>query len=528
MLPGVIDRRRLLAGMGGFGLGAITGACSRSQQSQPARTSATPTVVTTTTRPVPKLAGNPFTLGVASGDPLPESVILWTRLAPDPLGGGGMPTDPVDVRWEVALDDEFSKVVRTGVFTAEAGTAHSLHVDADGLEPATEYRYRFSVGEWISPVGRTRTAPEPGATPDRLRFGVGSCQNWESGYYNAHRDIAGAGLDLMVFLGDYIYEYGPSGRGVRAHNSPEVTDLVGYRNRYALYRTDPHLQAAHAACPWAVIWDDHEVENNYANDRSEDTAVSPEEFLIRRAAAYRAWWEHQPVRLEVPDGPDLAIHRQLRWGGLVDLFLLDGRQYRTDQACGDITLSFAPACGEQNSPGRTMLGQDQEEWLLASLDASSAAWTALGNQVVMTPLTVGEAILNYDQWDGYPASRARILEHLERTGRTNTVVLTGDIHLAGLGELVGPSGQVVATELVGTSISSLAALPPGTDTLVADLLPSVRYVNASQRGWLRCEVTPDRWLAEYRVVADNLVDGSPVTVDRTFELSPERPGLGDR
>lgn len=509
--------------------------CSGSGDDNAASSTSVRASTTTSTLPVPDLPGDPFKLGIASGDPLADRVILWTRLAPDPLNGGGMPAGDVPVRWEVAADgdEKFAKPLAEGTAVATAAHGHSVHVDAEGLEPVTWYRYRFRVGDkWTSPTGRTRTAPAAGKGVDRLVFGFASCQNWQDGYYNAWRDVVlDEELELLVFLGDYIYEGGPAPldpkETVRQHNSPEVTDLAGYRNRYALHRSDPLLRAAHGRVPWMAIWDDHEVENNYANDRSEDTMVDPAAFLLRRAAAYQAWWENMPVRLDPPTGPNLRINRKMAWGSLADFILMDERQYRTDQACGDVTLDLGPACDEINSEGRTMLGAEQEQWVYGQLDASTATWRVLGNEVVMTPITVGNAILNYDQWDGYPAERDRLLAHIDEQAMTNVVVITGDIHLAGVGDLtrtVEGASRTVATELVGTSISSGGLLPAGTEGLVTSAVPAIKYVNSSQRGWTRCTVTPEKWTAEYRMVVDNLQEESPTAVDATFEILPTAPG----
>ncbi len=528
----MLDRRRFLIALGAGGAAAAgLAACSDDEGSSSGGRS-TGSTTTTTTIPIPPLPADPFTLGVASGDPDPTSVILWTRLAPTPLEGGGMPEDPVPVQWEVASDEGFGDIVASGVAIAEAAWAHSLHVEAGGLEPNTWYWYRFAVGDqYTSPAGRTRTAPDRDEAVEALRFGFASCQHWESGWYNAHRDIASdADLDLVVFLGDYIYEYGAlpvtPGSTVRSHNSDEIKDLAAYRNRYALYRSDADLQASHAHCPWMVIWDDHEVENNYAGDMSEDL-VDPAEFRTRRAAAYQAWYEHTPVRLDPPSGADYRIHRSFRWGTLASILLTDERQYRTDQACDDVTLDFGPACGEQESEGRTMLGEEQLGWLLDELDTADTTWRVWANEVVMTPITVGQSILNYDQWDGYPAERKAILEHIDSKGMTNVVVITGDIHLGGIGDLTvgtGADRKVVATELVGTSISSNGLLPEGTEDLVTSAVPAIKYVNSSQRGWTRCDVTADRWTTEFRMVEDNHVQGSPLAVDATFTITPDTPG----
>ncbi len=529
-----MDRRTFLISLGA-GAGAIgLGACSKDADKSSSGTTTVGGSATTTTTPlpVPKLAKDPFTLGVASGDPDPVSVILWTRLAMAPLAGGGMGDAAVPVNWEVASDQTFATIVANGTAAAEAKWGHAVHVTAENLASATQYWYRFRVGDYTSAVGQTMTTPAAGASVERLRFGFASCQDWQSGFYNAHRDIAATeNLDLLLFLGDYIYEYGSSevgkGNTKRTHGSDKATDLVAYRNRYALYRSDPHLQAAQARCPWVNIWDDHEVENNYAGLQSEDPKMTPADFTARRAAAYQAWYEHTPVRLDPPTGADYKIYRTFSWGSLATFFITDERQYRTDQACGDKTLKLTPACDEVNSDGRTLMGPDQLTWLLDGFDAATTTWRVWGNEVVMTPVTVGAAILNYDQWDGYPAERKVVLDHLKTKAITNLVVVTGDIHLAGVGDLTvgaGDTRETVATEFVGTSISSDGLLPPGTEQVVRSAVPAIKYVNSSQRGWTYCDVTATEWITEYRMVDNNLVDGSPVKVDARFRVTPDRAG----
>ncbi len=485
--------------------------------------------------PDPGLGGDPFTLGVASGDPLPGAVMLWTRLAPRPeAGDGGVPAVDAEVSWEVATDDSFSELAAAGIAAAPVDSAHAVRVDAEGLEPATWYHYRFRIGDWASPVGRTRTAPAPG-TGGAVEFGFASCQSFQSGYYNAWRDVAETDLDLVVFLGDYIYENGsqavdPSDGVVRplgaGNDQPECTTLADYRRRYAIYRGDEHLRTAHAACPWLVVWDDHEVDNNYAGLNSEKEGVGSDEFTERRTAAYRAWWESMPVRLPPPVGPDLPIERRIDWGSLASFFLIDSRQFRDDQVCGDATLDLSPACDELQNPDRTFLGAEQQARLESGLAGSTATWNVIGNQTVMAPLVVGDAVLNYDQWDGYPASRESLLNAIDAAGLTNTVVITGDIHVAGVGDLQVESDagtRTVATELVGTSISSLAPIPEDVSGLVTGLLPWIKYFDA-RRGWTRCSVNDSEWLAEFRAIDDNLVEGAPVTTGATFRLTPDQPG----
>jgi len=456
-----------------------------------------------------------FALGVASGDPLPRAVVLWTRLAPAPTAGGGMPPVDVPVRWEVAADDAFRRVVRRGDAVAEARFGHAVHVDVRRLEPASWYHYRFIVGDQVSPVGRTRTAPLRTRDADRLRFLFGSCQNWQSGFWPLWAHAPAEDPDLVLHLGDYIYE-GGAGTGptiVRPHNGPEIETLDDYRNRYGLYKGDPALQGIHATCPWIVTWDDHEVENNYAGLVPQFPAEAPA-FPARRAAAYQAWWEHMPVRMPPPTGPDLTIYRSFDWGRLARFHVLDTRQYRTDQPCGDGT---GPTCPERTDPARTLLGTDQEAWLGAGLADSRATWDVLANQVVMTSMQLAGSVYNRDQWDGYAASRSRLLGQLQAGGVANAVVLTGDIHAAGVGDLVDedpdgtPGTQAYGTELVGGSISSRF------DEAVADIaqqliaaLPHVRFADTRRRGYMVCDATETELVTRFQVVDSTATPDAPV------------------
>ncbi|MEO5900533.1 MAG: alkaline phosphatase D family protein [Ilumatobacteraceae bacterium] len=484
-------------------------------------TAATPTSSLAPLAPVD--FADPFTLGVASGDPDATSVVLWTRLAPDPVHGGGMPGDDVPVRWELGRDEAFTTVDRAGDTTAPAEHAHAVHVTVE-LDPG-DWWYRFRVGQHTSVPGRTSAAPAPDAPVDRLTFASASCQNYEAGYYAAHRDLAEQRPAFVMWLGDYIYEAaaGAAGPGsVRAHDGPEATDLDGYRRRYALYKTDTDLQAAHRACPWFVIWDDHEVQDNYAGVVPKDPAQAAT-FPARRAAAYQAWWEHMPVRLPAPTGladpaAEYRTYRDAQWGDLLGLALLDGRQYRSDQACGDAILDLAPPCAELTAPGRTMLGAAQEQSLDARLGAWGTTWNVLGNQTVLTDLTVLGAVINYDQWDGYPAERAALLDHLATAAVPNVVVLTGDIHVSIVGQLRSGSratGAPVGVEFVCSSISSGSFLS-STYAPAMSLIPDIVDLELEHRGYVLHTVTRDEWRAEYRLVTDAHLVDSPVTSHATY------------
>ncbi len=381
------------------------------------------TTTTTPTTLAPVDFADPFTLGVASGDPDATSVVLWTRLAPDPTrADGGMPEADVDVAWEVSADESFADLIVTGTAVASARDAHSVHVVAD-LPSDGEHWYRWRLGQYTSPVGRTSRAPAQATT---ARFASASCQNYEAGFYAAHRDLVEQRPDFVVWLGDYIYEYAAGAAGaVRSHGTAEPTDLDGYRLRYARYKTDDDLQAAHRSCPWFVVWDDHEVQNDYAGLTPQDPAQAPS-FADRRAAAYRAWWEHMPVRLAPPTQlasdptAEYRIYRDAVWGGLLGMAMLDGRQYRSDQACAGQPAGLEPPCAEMGEPQRTMLGAAQEQWVGATFGTWGTTWNLLANQTVLTDLRVGGAVLNADQWDGYPAARERLLDQLG--ARSNVVV----------------------------------------------------------------------------------------------------------
>jgi alkaline phosphatase D len=448
----------------------------------------TPGSIETTNLPEPAPA--PFSLGVASGDPVPDGVVLWTRVAPPP-------SPSVDVEWEVATDDAFSAVVRRGMTTATGETAHCVHVDVQGLEPDRWYWYRFRVGSSISPTGRTRTTPAADATPARLRLAHASCQNYQGGLFAAQRHLADEDIDLVVFLGDAIYESGPDAGGVRQHDGPPPSDLGGYRARWALYRSDPDLQAAHAAVPWVMTRDDHEVVNG-------DSTATPER---RRAAALRAMWEHLPTRAAPPQGGRVTLYRSLQWGSLATIWMLDTRQDRTPQPCEHDASIGNPCPGEDR---RTMLGPEQQQWLAAGLRESTAAWNVIGQQVMLAPLDLvpgrGTAY-NLDQWDGYGRARRRLLALLAAT--TNPVVLTGDLHAAVVSDLrvdqqgeVVENGAAVGVELVAPGLSSHA---PAALRLAAPLVRAanahVLHLDPSVNGYVRSTIDAGGWLAEQRIVS---------------------------
>jgi alkaline phosphatase D len=471
----------------------------------------------------PRFGADPFSLGVASGDPWPDSVVLWTRLAPAPLEeGGGMPPQAVEVGWEVAEDDDFRRILRRGTAIARPEAAHAVHVEADGLPAGRPFLYRFHAGGVASPVGRTRTAPAPDAAPGRLRFVNAGCQHYEQGLFTAWRHVAEEpDLDLVVHYGDYIYEYAATSRAnaIRRHVGGETMRLDDYRARHALYRLDPDLAAAHAAHPFLVTFDDHEVDNDWAGPWSEEDGtrgrgiVPPEVFLLRRAAAFQAWFEHMPLRAAArPRGPDIVAHRRLRWGRLADLHLLDTRQYRDDQPCGG---AVSAPCEILARPEAQMLGAAQEAWLLRNLEDRHAAWQVLAQQVMLMPRDLGDeargAMLSMDKWDGYPAARARLLAGLRERAVRNAVVLSGDIHSAWAGTLHDAAGTALATEFVATSISSGG---DGSEVLRATPTvlrrnPHIGFFN-NRRGYALHEVTPARMQVGFRAVDSVSRSGVPL------------------
>jgi len=444
---------------------------------------------------------DPFTLGVASGYPTAETIVLWTRLAPAPLEPrGGMSAEVVPVQWELAADDAFRQVVRSGTAFAEPQWAHSVHVEVTGLEPLRPYWYRFVSGGVRSPTGRVRTAPRRDDPVSRLRLAVASCQQFEHGYYAAYRHMCEDELDLVVHVGDYIYELSWGDQKVRSHDAPECHTLEDYRARYALYRGDRDLQAAHAAYPWLVTWDDHEVDNDYADEVSEQDD-EPELFLARRACAYQAYYEHMPLpRAAVPFGPHMRLYMQQGYGQLANLYMLDERQYRSPQACpppGRRGSNRVADCAELLLPERTKLGVRQEAWLDARLATSKARWNLLAQGTVMAYIDEqpgpGERFWT-DGWNGYPAARQRLLDSLATHRVSNPVVLSGDIHAFLVADLNGrpadAASPVVATEFTTTSISSQGAPGKLIDERLAEN-PNVKFATGEHRGYLRLDITPD-------------------------------------
>ena len=465
---------------------------------------------------------DPFVSGVASGDPSDDGVVLWTRILHDPA------RPLASVRWEVAEDERFRRVVRSGSSSAPAELGYSVHAEVDGLRPGRQYWYRFNAGGQASVVGRTRTAPREDEALRQFRFAFISCQNYEHGYFTAFDHLADEDVDLVVHLGDYIYERRfASSATVREHEiATEVITLDEYRARYALYRSDPALRAAHAASAWVVTTDDHEVQNNYAGDVPERPGES--NFLLRRAAAYQAYYEAMPLRRSaMAKGPGIPLFRRLQFGRLLDLHVLDTRQYRSDQPCGD---GAKARCPDALAATQTMMGITQEQWLTKNLQASNSRWSVLANQVMIAQVARGtpEApTYAMDKWDGYVAARQRLLRVLTETP-SHPVVVTGDVHSSWVSDLKAnfddPTSPALATEFTGTSMSSGGDGTDGSLERIQSLNPHVKFYNA-RRGYVRVTMTPETCRADYRLLPYVTRPGAPIDTRASFVVDHARRGV---
>ncbi|MCU1498400.1 MAG: phosphodiesterase/alkaline phosphatase [Acidimicrobiales bacterium] len=521
-LPG-IGRRRFLAGAAATAAVLTVGCASSDGTRAAGRTG----VVATTGVPkaihVPELAGDPFTLGVASGDPRSDAVVIWTRLAPDPVvddGSGGMPAGDADVIWELATDAAFTDVVGTGTFTTTAAHGHSVHIDATELDAGRDYHYRFHYGDWTSPVGRTRTLAD--GSPDRFSVGVVNCQMFESGFYGAYRHLVEEDLDLVLHLGDYIYEYAP-GLGTRPILPQRTLEtLADYRIRYGTYKQDEQLQAAHARFPFVLTWDDHEVGNNYMGDvlaEDDDPAAGQD----RKAAAYQGWWENQPTRLDPPDGSDAVVYQAMTIGDLVRIHVLDERQDADVPPCRDTAQPGTDYgdCDARLDEDRTRLGPDQEEWLAASLQEGGVRWNLLGNPVVLAGVDGGQSgsAFYLDTWDGYPQARQRLIAQLAEV--SNPVVLTGDYHAGMVLDVQAvpfdTGSKVVAPEFMAPPISSL--LFPAD---VSKRTPQLRQ-QINKHGYLTVDVTPEQLTVAFRAIANVLDPDTAIETVATWKVDAGDP-----
>jgi alkaline phosphatase D len=474
----------------------------------------------------------PFTLGVASGEPAPDSVVLWTRLAPSPLnadGQGGMANVDVTVDWQVSTTPAFTSLVASGSVIAQYAQAHTVHVVAGGLAADAEYYYRFRAQGHISPVGRTRTAPAFTVVGRDLTMAFASCAHYEAGYYTAYRRMADDRPDLILHLGDYIYEDGTTGGSTREHLGSETVSLADYRRRYAQYKSDPDLQAAHAIAPWLVVPDDHEVENNYANMVRADNspALTTAQWTARRTAAYQAYYENMPLRSSsAPSGNSIPLYRRVRWGTLATFHMLDTRQFRDDQACGD----GWQICPDADLASRTITGSPQETWLLDGFAQHLGTWDIIGQQVFFARRLDSTGAMSMDAWDGYRASRARIQQGWVDRAVRNPVVLTGDVHSAWANNLkadyANASSPTIGTELVCTSISSGGNGSGSTTIPNASANPHIRF-HIDRCGYVRTTITAAHIAADFRSVTTVTEHGATAATVRSFIIQDGQPGLVD-
>lgn len=491
----------------------------------------------------PKFIASPFTLGVASGDPEPDGFVIWTRLAPTPLDeAGGMPLKPMYVVWEVAEDEKLTRVVARGQELAHPELAHSVHVEVAGLKADRPYWYRFRVGGYESPIGRGQTLPAPGAQIDRVRFAAAGCQHYEEGYYTAWRAIAQEPVDFVFHYGDYIYEGKDSGPGIkqmngrpfkvlRRHVGPECYSLDEYRRRYAQYKTDEDLQAAHAATSWFVSFDDHEVDNNWAGDTDQD-GTPPDVFLFRRAVAMQAYYEHMPLRRRsLPNGSHMQMYRSARYGNLLNVFVLDTRQYRSDQAYGDKDVAQGK---DVWSPQRTMMGKQQEQWLFNGLAQSDTRWNLLAHQVMMLNLAQrhsaqSELTYSMDQWSGYLYSRKRLLDFVQQHCPGNVVNITGDAHRHFAGDLLvnGDDKKPVSVEFLATSITSGSDGVGDNDHFSQSVRQENPWLKATtdKRGYVLCDIDRDHWRGDLKIIDKVMEQNGTLSTYASFVTERGNPGL---
>ncbi|RYX85686.1 alkaline phosphatase [bacterium] len=495
----------------------------------------------------PRYDKTPFKLGVASGDPWATSVVLWTRLCPEPLLGGGMPAQDVSVRWEIASDEGMKRIVQQGTATATAALGHSVHVEVENLRPFTHYWYRFESGGVQSPVGRTKTLPDPASSPAQMKFAFASCQQFYGGYYTAYQHMATQDLDFVSHLGDYIYEgrlaataadnlnidplIRPEIASLPKAVRPEPMTLAQYRLRYSLYKLDPNLQATHAAFPWIVTWDDHEVENNYAAGIPEKDQ-DPVEFLKRRAAAYQAYYEFMPLRrTSLPHGPDLQLYRRFTMGDLMQFNVLDTRQYRSDQAHND---KASPHTAEDLDPSRVLMGKEQAAWLTSGMSSSKARWNVMAQQIIMSQFARHAAegeTFGMDSWDGYSAERSRLMQFLNDQKVRNPITLSGDSHTNLISDLKldfnKPESPIVGVEFAGTSITSGGYRAEADPVFQRDLSgqPHLKWFEGTRRGYVSCTLDRKQWHTNVWQVEDVRKNDSNVKVGSSWVVEDGKPGV---
>jgi alkaline phosphatase D len=485
-------------------------------------------------RGAPIFQNDPFQLGVASGDAVVDGFVIWTRIAPDPFNPDVSP-ESFEVAWEVATDGAMKRIVKRGKALARPDMAHSIHVDVRGLAPYREYFYRFHCGHAFSRVGRALTMPKPMQSVDRLRFAYASCAHFEQGYFSAYRDMVAQDPAFMVHLGDYIYEFAWKAP-VRNHPSREARTLAEYRAYHAAYKMDPDLQNAHAYCPWFVTWDDHEVVNDYSKAESHYDP-DPAAFLQRKLAAYKAYYEHMPLRASAAfTGTGMALYQRFLYGNLAEFNVTDGRQYRDAIACPAPgsklgRIADAATCDGLQDESRTMLGMDQERWLQDGFAKAGARWNVMANGQMFAAFdqTPGPVYGVFTEtWGGFPAARRRMLDVIKQRGAQNVVAIAGDIHSFFVSDVKDddrdPASATLMSEFVGTSVTSdstknavfAAAMPEN---------PHIKFFEDRQRGYVLCDITPGAWQTHLRVVDDVRIPNGVFSTLKSFAVENGKPGV---
>ena len=542
MTPQVRRRSLIATGALGAGVGVLSGA------------------------PVPASAqrrSSKFLHGVASGDPHPDSVLLWTRVTPTASATPGSGAGPsVVVRWEVAKDPKFRRVVREGTFRTGPSRDHTVKLVVGKLKPETWYYYRFHLHKHTSRVGRTRTAPLVNSTPDHVRLGVVSCANLQAGWFTAYRGLVKRDdLHAIVHLGDYLYEYGPGQYGygpddvdIRSHvPAHEMVTLPDYRQRHAQYKQDPDLQDLHAKYPWVITWDDHEVANDQWSAGAENHNPGEGDYANRRMQAHRAYDEWMPVRMndtaKLSDGD--RLFRRIQFGRLAELSMLDLRTYRSGQVVTAAPTPVPTAQAEVSDPKRTITGAQQMEFLKTSLSNNRVQWKVIGNPVMIAPVNVGalpQQLIdpvndvthllpqdgfpyNVDQWDGYTADRREVFKHIRNHQVNDALFITGDIHSGWAAELpydasTYPNGDSAGVEFVCTSVTSanlkdILHAPPRTASLAVEAAiiannRHIKYLDFDSHGFSVLDLTSQRAQMDWFVIGDRKDKDTPITWSRSF------------
>jgi alkaline phosphatase D len=509
MNPSSLPRRKALAHLAALPTLATLGACA-----------------VVHSKPTYAFKDTPFSLGVASGDPQSGKALLWTRLLPSDWDAGEPPDITVSVNVEVARDPQFKQLIYQTRLEAKPDHAHCLHVWADNLEPARPYWYRFHAGQFTSGVGTFKTAPSAGVVAN-LKIAIAGCQHFEHGYFGAYEHIVREAADLIVFTGDYIYEYGPylgSPARTRQHTGKRCETLADYRRRYAQYKRDASLQAAHASAAWAMTWDDHEVDNDYAGLNPRRNVAN---FAAIRDAAYQAFFEHLPVQA-MPTAKN-QLYRTLHYGDLAKLIILDDRQSRDPQACldqGRMGSMFVPrSCQDRLNPARTLLGATQERWLDEQLRASKERWQVVVQQTLMAPWNQSDTLW-MDGWDGYDAARNRLIASLSKA--SNPLVIGGDVHSGWVADLKfdfeKDKAPAVATEICGTSITSPSGITEAQVAASRKACSFVHFGHTRERGYSVLDLNSQRTQIAMRAISDVHVTDPTVSTLASFQVLLGKPG----